>query len=66
MIQAENIDEIVKALKKEAVELEGTRKLAERVETSLPYLRMVLRKERPPTQLMLDLIGYKLIYRKHK
>jgi hypothetical protein len=66
MIQAENIDEVVKALKWQAVELEGTAKLAESVKTSLPYLRMVLRKERPPTQKMLDLIGYKLIYRKAK
>jgi hypothetical protein len=66
MIQAENIDEVVKALKKEAVELEGNGKLAERVKTSLPYLRMVLRKERPPTPSMLDLIGYKLYYKKTK
>jgi hypothetical protein len=66
MIQADNTDEVIKALKIQAIELESTANLAFAVGTSLPYMRMVLRKERPPTEKMLNLIGYKLIYKKAK
>jgi hypothetical protein len=64
MIQAKNIDVVIKELKKKAIDLEGTENLAKECGTSLRYMRKVLIKHRPPTEEMLSIIGYELTYKK--
>lgn len=62
--QTDNLDEVIKELKKAVIDHDGLENMATYCNTSVAYLRKVFRKERSPSKIMLDAIGYKLVYTK--
>jgi hypothetical protein len=62
MAKADNIEEVIKAIKIKSIELGDRKAFAEACNTPYQYVGKVVQKIKPPSERILNLIGYKLSY----
>lgn len=62
MQKPDNINEVVRAIKIKSAELGDRKAFAKEAETSYQYVGKVVQGIKPPTEKILKLIGYKLVY----